>query len=216
MLKFEVVILGELGNNSYIVWDEKSMEGLVIDPSDNEGEIAERIERLKIKLKMVVLTHGHFDHVMGALELKLIYKAPIWGSVKDEFLLARQKETASYFLKREIEIPNLIKIDGNLDQVEEVTLGNEKLKIIRTPGHTPGGICLYYEKQGWLFSGDTLFADGLRGRTDFSYSSKDSIFKSLYRLMQLPEETRVLPGHDAETTIGKERGRYRFREENKT
>lgn len=209
MIKFEVLVLGQLETNCYIVWDEETKEGLVIDPADDGVGISEEIENKKIKLVGVVMTHGHFDHSLGALDLKLMYNVPIFVSEKDKFILDRQDETAKYFLKQELQIPNLIKIDKDLEGIKEIIFGESKLEVIKTPGHTPGSISLYSAKQDLLFSGDTLFKDS-RGRTDFKYGSTKNIFESLRKLMKLPEETDVYSGHGEATTIGREKERYVF------
>ena len=209
MIKFEVLVLGQLETNCYLVWDEETKEGLVIDPADDGVAISEELMDKGINLVGVVMTHGHFDHSLAALDLKLMYKVPIYISEKDKFLLDRQDETAEHFLKMNIKTPNILKIDKNLEEIRDVSFGKSKLEIIKTPGHTPGSICLYSKKQKLLFSGDTLFKD-LRGRTDFKYGSTKKIFKSLKKLMELPEETDVYPGHGEATTIGREKERYIF------
>lgn len=210
MIKFEVLVLGQLETNCYIVWDEETKQGIVIDPADDGTGISEEIESKEIKLVGVVMTHGHFDHALGALDLKLIYHLPVYVSSKDKFILDRQEETAKYFLKTELQIPNLIKIDKDLEEITEINFGESRLEVIKTPGHTPGSVCLYSSKQKLLFSGDTLFKDS-RGRTDFKYGSTKKIYESLRKLMELPEETDVFSGHGEPTTIGREKERYVFK-----
>jgi glyoxylase-like metal-dependent hydrolase (beta-lactamase superfamily II) len=214
MLSWEKIVIGELETNCYLVWDEDTKECLVIDPADDGVSISEWINDKNLKVKTIFLTHGHFDHSLGALDLKLIYDVDFGCSSEDAFLLDRQDETAKHFLKKEIQVPNFIKIDIDLDKIKEFELGEEKIEVIKTPGHTPGSVCFYYkptlpslENGGFLLSGDTLFS-GLRGRTDFSYGSTKNIFKSLKKLMKLKKETLVLPGHGEETTIERESKRY--------
>ena len=103
--------LGEVSTNCYLVWEEKNKDCLIIDAADNGVFISEEIEKLRLKPIMIMATHGHFDHVMGVLALKLIYKIPFACSSKDEFLLNRQQETAEFFLGHKVETPNLVKID---------------------------------------------------------------------------------------------------------
>lgn len=218
MIRYEKVVIGELDTNCYLVWNEDTKECLVIDPADDGVSISEEINHLNLKVKYVFLTHGHFDHCLGALDLKLIYNADFGCSSKDAFLLDRQDETAKHFLKREIQVPNFIKIDIDLDKLESFELGDDVFEVIKTPGHTPGSVCFkstppspsFDERRGekkLLFSGDTLFF-GLRGRTDFKYGSTKKIFESLKKLMKLNPDTLVLPGHGEETTIERESRRY--------
>lgn len=214
MIKYEVLVMGELQTNCFLVWEELSKEAIVIDAADDGVMISEEVEKRGLKLKYVLTTHGHFDHNLGALDLKLIYNIPYCANKKDLFLLKRQKETVKHFLKMEIKTPNLEKIDIDLDKIKEIKIGNEILEIIKTPGHTPGSVCFYkkptlpsLKKGGYLFSGDTLFKE-CRGRTDFEYGSTEKIFKSLNKLMKLPENTIVLSGHGEETTIGREKPKY--------
>jgi len=207
MLKYEKVVIGELETNCYFVWDEETKECLVIDPADDGVGISEEINNKRLKIKAIFLTHGHFDHSLGALDLKLIYNVDFACSQKDVFLLDRQDETAKYFLKRKIQVPNFIKIDIDLNKIKEFKLGKEKIEIIKSPGHTPGSVCFYSKTEKLLFSGDTLFA-GYRGRTDFKYGSTKKIFESIKKLIKLDKNTLVLPGHGQETTIEKESKRY--------
>ncbi len=214
MIKYEVLVMGELQTNCYLVWDEFSKEAVVIDAADDGVMISEEVEKRSLKLKYILATHGHFDHNLGVLDLKLIYNIPYCASKKDLFLIKRQKETAQHFLKMAIKTPNLDKIEIDLDKEKKIELGSEVLEIVKTPGHTPGSICFYkkptppsLEKGGLLFSGDTLFRD-CRGRTDFEYGSTENIFVSLRKLMKFPEDTVVMSGHGEETTIGREKPKY--------
>lgn len=207
MLRYEKIVIGMLSTNCYLVWDEDTKECLVIDPADDGVSISEEINSKKLKVKAIFLTHGHLDHSLGALDLKLIYNVDFGCNSEDKFILDRQDETAKYFFKEKNPPPNFVKIDIDLDKIKSFKLGNEVLEIIKTPGHTPGGVCFYNKKNKLLFSGDTLFA-GLRGRTDFKYGSTPKMFESLNNLMKLPKDTLVLPGHGEETTIEKESKRY--------
>lgn len=213
MIKFETLVLGDLETNCYIVWDEKTKQCLIIDPADDGVGVSEEIQARSLTPIGVLVTHAHFDHILGALDLKLIYKVPFYCSSKDEFLLNRQSKTASHFLKRKITIPNFEKIDMDLNEIDEIRLGDEVFQVFKTPGHTPGSVCLYSEDSKLLFSGDTLFFQ-LRGRTDFSYGSTKQIYKSLAKLMKLPADTEVYSGHGEMTTIGTESAKYVFRDEN--
>ncbi|MFA6007344.1 MAG: MBL fold metallo-hydrolase [Candidatus Shapirobacteria bacterium] len=201
MLKYEVLILGELRTNCYLLWEEKNKECVIIDAADDGVAISDEIERLGLKVKYILATHGHFDHNLGVLDLKLIYKIPYCASLKDWFLLERQQETAKHFLKMDIKVPNLEKIDIDLDRVEEIELGREKIKIIKTPGHSPGGVSFLAGE--WLFDGDLIFAEGLQGQSSHTYSSTKDIYKSIGEILKLPEDTVILPGHGEETTVAR-------------
>lgn len=162
MLEYKALLLGELRTNCYLLWDKESKECLVIDPADDGVAISEEIEILKLKLKGILLTHGHFDHSLGVIDLKLIYKAAIYMNSEDTFLIKRQKESAEYFLKRKVMVPNIIKIDKDLSKIKSIKVGKESLKVIKSPGHSPGSVSFYNKENKLLFSGDTLFL-GCRG-----------------------------------------------------
>jgi glyoxylase-like metal-dependent hydrolase (beta-lactamase superfamily II) len=203
MFKYEVLVLGELQTNCYLLWDEDSKEAVVIDAADDGVAISEEIQRLDLKLKYILATHGHFDHNLGALDLKLIHKVPYAASQKDWFLLERQQETAKHFLKMEIRVPNLKNIDINLDNLDKIELGGKEIKIIKSPGHTPGG--LVFLADNLLFSGDTIFAEGMSGKTIFQYSSDKDIQKSINVILNLSKNIEILSGHGEATTVAEAR-----------
>jgi glyoxylase-like metal-dependent hydrolase (beta-lactamase superfamily II) len=198
MFKYEVLILGELQTNCYLLWDDQTKEAVIIDGADDGVAISEEIEKLGLKPKYILATHGHFDHNLGALDIKLIYKIPYCASEKDMFLLKRQQETAIFFLKKDIKVPNIMKIDIDLDKEKEIKLGEGVIKILKCPGHTPGGLAFLADN--FLFSGDTVFADGMLGRTDFEYSRIDDLNKSIKEILNLPKDTIILSGHGEATT----------------
>jgi len=183
--------LGELQTNCYLVFDELTKEAIVIDPADEANFISEKILTQNINLKAVVATHGHFDHILATWELQLAFNVPLFISKKDVKIAKNMQSSASYWLKRKI----IERPPGNIKYLEkEISFGEEKLKVILCPGHTPGGVSLYSKKEKIAFTGDTLFADGI-GRTDFSYSSKSDLEKSIDKLKKLPENTIIYPGH---------------------
>lgn len=193
------LIVGQLQANCYLAVCSETNEGIIIDPGDSGDFISEKILSLKIKPKAIILTHGHFDHMMAAEELRLNFKIPILLHQEDRFLLKKAKQSATYFGfgGEEILVPRQVKFvkDGEI-----IEFAQEGLKVIHTPGHTPGGISLYSEKAGVLFSGDLLFRDGV-GRTDFSYSSAEKLNSSLKKIFKLPAETMVYPGHGEEFVL---------------
>jgi len=195
-MRIECLIVGQLQTNCYLVWNQISKKAIIIDPGDDADYILHKIQDLGLKPKLIIATHGHFDHVLAVTELKLAFQIPFLIHQADLFLIRRVSETAKYFtgLKADPFLPP----DRFIKEKDQLKFGQEKLKVIETPGHTPGSICLY--QKGTLFSGDTLFASGT-GRTDFSYASSEELKISLKKLFQLPLKTVVYPGHGQKTTI---------------
>lgn len=189
------LVVGSLGTNCYLVWDE-NLNSLIIDPGDAGDFIIQKVTEFKLKPRFIIATHGHFDHVLAAQELKLTFSIPFLIHRADLFLLKRTQGSIRYFLGFNTGLPP--KPDGFVKDGDKIKFGGENLQIIETPGHTPGSICLY--GSGVLFSGDSLFADGF-GRTDFSYSSREDMKNSLAGLLKLPSQTIIYPGHGESTTI---------------
>lgn len=202
MLKYERLVLGDLMTNCYLVWDEESKEAVVIDPADSGVEISEEIQRRQLKPITIVATHGHFDHILGALDLKLIYNLPLAMHFGDLFLVKRMRESAEFFLKRRIRTPNIEAVEIDLTRAKAIRLGEYRLKILKTPGHTPGGLCFYSPEGGWIITGDTVFAGEMYGETTHEYSSKAVLNNSLLKIFELPNNVLILPGHGDETTVG--------------
>ncbi len=191
--------------NCYIVQDEETKETMVIDPGAEPEKIIEMLDILDAKLKYIYLTHCHGDH-MGALkELKdakggkiLIHRDDVEGLYNKEISLT------DYIGIHEIKLEP----DSRVDDNDKIHIGNIEFQIIHTPGHTAGGSCLYNEKEKLLFSGDTLF-HGTWGRTDLPTSNFQDIMKSIItRILTLPNQTIVYPGHGKSTMIGEEKPIY--------
>lgn len=186
--------------NTYLVYDEKTFEGVLIDLADNVEKVQEYVENLKIKLKYVILTHCHADHMTGLKEIKkiypqvkiLIHEIDAVGLTQDEINLCSDLEVE----------PNFIEADRTLKDGDIIEVGNLKIKVIHTPGHTAGSISLYVEDA--LFSGDTLFRRSY-GRTDLPTGNELEIMNSIKKLLKLPNETIVYPGHEQITKIGEEK-----------
>ena len=193
--------LGQLQANCYLLIKDNNC--LIIDPGDEAQFILEQLLRNKLNLIGIMATHGHFDHVMAIGEIQLSINAPIYFNFKDQFLIDRTRETAEHFLGCKPVVMPIIN-RNNLDNKNSLIIGDFKMKIIHTPGHTPGGISIYFPDDHLVFTGDTLFKDGI-GRYDFSYCSKSDLKRSLATLLNLPRETRVYPGHGEETTINDEK-----------
>ena len=204
-MRIEKLVVGQLQTNCYLVWDEKSGEAVIIDPADDADYIIRKIQDFELKPKLILATHGHFDHVLAVPELKLAYGIPFLMHEADLFLLKRSRETAKFFTRLEADpplMPNKFLKEGDL-----IKFGKEKLKVIETPGHSPGGVSFF--NRGVIFDGDTLFYRGI-GRYDFSYASRDDLFASIKKLFKLPDKTIVYPGHGEETTVGEEKKHFRF------
>lgn len=197
ILKFQ---LGELAANCYFLIE--GSECLVIDPADDASFILEELSRRRLKLVGLLATHGHFDHVMAVGEIQASLDIPLYIFKEDQFLIDRLEETAEHFLKHEQIVIKPTKI-GYLNE-GNIKVGGFEFKVMRTPGHTPGAACFYFNKEKIVFTGDTLF-QGAIGRFDFSYCDKGDLKRSLESLFELPDRTKVLPGHQEETTIALEK-----------
>ncbi|MCX5776024.1 MAG: MBL fold metallo-hydrolase [Candidatus Firestonebacteria bacterium] len=193
------VIVGDIYTNCYLVADPESKEGVVIDPGADFDKIWKNIEKYGIIVKKIVATHGHYDHLGAVNELRKKTKA-VFLIHKEDVIFAEHPETNGSALFGDGTVS--AKADAFLKEGDVVKTGKVELKVIHTPGHSPGGICLYTE--GELFSGDTLFLNSIGG-TDFPNASYKLIMDSLAKLMKLPEATRVYPGHGQYTTIGEEK-----------
>jgi hydroxyacylglutathione hydrolase len=194
--------VGPLSCNCTILGDEHTHEAIVIDPGDEVGRINRRLTELGLKLKQILVTHGHIDHVGGALKLKKLTGAPIFMNENDLPQLALMEAQAAWL---GIATPETAPPDGRL--IDGATVGTEHFPatVLHTPGHTQGSICLHFVPLKLLIAGDTLFAGSI-GRTDLPGGDSEQIMDSLHsRLMALPDETNVLPGHGSVTTIGEER-----------
>jgi len=157
------------------------------------------IQRNDLTPRLIIGTHGHFDHLMSVLELKLAFNIPFYLHKDDEFLLDRLDSTAMHFLQLDPGPPP--DIDAYLKNKADIKVGDISLKVIHTPGHTPGSICLHEAKEKIIFVGDVIFKDGMEGRTDFSYSDKSKLKKSIRLILKLPKETTVFSGHGEETSV---------------
>lgn len=198
-LHIEQLVLGQLQTNCYIVWDDKTQEAIIIDPADEGDLISQRILELQLDPKYIVLTHAHFDHVLGLLEVKLNFDLPILMHRADKFLLESLPQRARHWLQREVLSPPLA--DKYIDENFILEFGNLEFRTLLTPGHTPGSICLYNDQI--IFSGDLIFKNAI-GRTDFSYSSPSQMQESLQKISKLDQNLIIYPGHGERTKIKNE------------
>ena len=185
--------LGALNTNAYLVFCPKTRAGLIIDPADEANFLSEKILREKIKPLAIVATHGHFDHLLAANELQLAFGIPFLIHQNDQKILSTLQKSASWHLRRKMseEPPKKLSF---LKEGEKICFGKEWLTVIELPGHTPGSIGLYNFSQKILFSGDTIFKDGV-GRADFAYSSPESLTQSLQKIREKFAGFRIFPGH---------------------
>jgi glyoxylase-like metal-dependent hydrolase (beta-lactamase superfamily II) len=198
----ETFPVGPLACNCTLLGDPESGEAIVIDPGDEVGRIHRRLTELGLKLKQILVTHAHIDHVGGALKLKRLTGAPILLNENDLPLLKMMGMQASWV---GMETPETAPPDESLTDGLLVGLERYPAQVIHTPGHTQGSICLHFAPLKLLVAGDTLF-EGSIGRTDLPGGNYGQIIDSIHsRLLPLPNETRVLTGHGPETTIGQER-----------
>jgi hydroxyacylglutathione hydrolase len=203
----ETFPVGPLQCNCTILGDEQAGEAIVIDPGDEIGRIHRRLNELGLKLKQILVTHAHIDHVGGALKLKRLTGAPILFNQNDLPQIKIMEEQAGWL---GIATPETAPPDEPLNDGEIVGLASCPAQVIHTPGHTQGSVCLQFVPLNLLVAGDTLFAGSI-GRTDLPGGNYDQIMDSIQsRLLPLPNETKVLPGHGPATTIGVERGRNPF------
>ena len=198
-MKIITLPVGQMGTNCYLI--ESDGEVGIIDPGDDGDYIIRKIQDLEAKPVWVASTHGHFDHVLAVSELCLSLNIPFYLNPQDDFLLKKAKNNAEYFLGTSVD-PILIK-SLPLSSAKKLKVGKVEFKIIETPGHTPGSICLYCKKEKVIFDGDLIFEGGMVGRTDFEYCSKGNLKKSIKKIFKLPEETIIYPGHGEESTLGK-------------
>ena len=198
----EILPVGPLQCNCSVIGDEHSREAMVIDPGDNIEQIMGIVERNGLTVKQIVVTHAHIDHVGGAMKLKQRTGAPILLNQNDEMLLKMLDVQAAWVGMR---APGPVAIDQSLADADRITVGAIDATVIHTPGHTEGSVCLYFPAEQKLIAGDTLFAGSI-GRTDLPGGSVEKIMRSLHsKVLALPDETIVVPGHGELTTIGEER-----------
>lgn len=201
-MKFESLEVGRSRTNTYIVYDEQSLEALIIDPGDAPKVILDMLRTKHLQPKGIILTHHHFDHIGAVKKLKKEYGCPIYIHKDDQPALEAQATQFGSFLVPRIKI----QADKLLKDGDMISVGKVSLKVVHTPGHTPGSICLELVGEKVAFTGDTVFARGI-GRTDFNGGNELEMFKSLYeKVNQWPDDVTIYPGHGRVATMAQVRG----------
>lgn len=198
-MQIKTVVVGMLHTNCYILADEKNKVCAVIDPGTASEKILNEVEEEGLKVTHILLTHGHFDHIIAAPAIQRKTGAKLYISKNDEWMLDPNVARHAAYVRETYAKPQ---VDGYLKEGETVTVGDLKLSVLETPGHTAGSVCLLCENQ--MFSGDTLFCESC-GRTDLESGSMDDMLHSLKKLALLPDDYHVYPGHEMATTLSHER-----------
>ncbi len=201
MIVVKGISVGRLFSNSYLVFDSELKEGVLIDAGDEAEKIAWLVDHFDIEVKGIYLTHGHFDHALAIRDLKEELGCGFYVHKADEGVLASVPSDAEFFLG--IKVPALPEPEGWISDGQTIRVGKYYMKVIHTPGHTPGSVCFLLDR--YVFTGDTLFAGSI-GRTDLHGGSLELLLSSIKtRLLTLPEDFVVYPGHGPSTTIGAEK-----------
>lgn len=203
-MKIELITVGMFQSNCFIPYCEEKREAVIIDPGDEGDRILSIVEDKKLEVKYIINTHAHIDHVSALASVSKSIKAPVLMHKEDVFIYENLSYQSSMF---GLEAPHGVPISRFLEDGEEILFGGLKLRVIHTPGHSPGSIALIADdEQPWvIFSGDTLFRGSI-GRTDLFGGNFDQIMDSLREVfLPLPDDTVVYPGHGEPTTIGEEK-----------
>lgn len=197
-----ILPVGPLQCNCSIIGDEATREAMVIDPGDEIASVLATVQKHNLQVKQIVITHAHIDHVGGAMKLRAATGAPILLNQNDSTLVKMLDVQAAWI---GVDDPGNVEIDHSIGELDKIQAGSLVANVMHTPGHTEGSVCLYFPAQHKLIAGDTLFAGSI-GRTDLPGGSFEKIISSLHeKVLSLPDETIVVPGHGPLTTIGEER-----------
>ncbi len=198
----EILPVGMLQCNCSVFGDEQTREAMVVDPGDDVGEVLGIVRRHGLTVKAIVITHAHIDHIGGAQKLKQATGAPVYMNPNDTALQKMLDVQAQWLGMPPVE---RVEIDQPAKDGDRLVLGATEVHVMHTPGHTQGSISLWLPSEGKLVAGDTLFRDSI-GRTDLPGGDGAQILRSIHeKLLPLPEETVVVPGHGPNTTIGREK-----------
>lgn len=194
-------VIGMIGTNCYLVFQQETREAVVIDPAENAPFILNWCKELQVTPVAVLLTHGHGDHIGGVEDLLRAFRVPVYAGREEEALLKDPYLNLSADFGQAVSIKDAVLLEDG----QELNLLGCTWKVLATPGHTRGSVCYYLEEEKLLFSGDTLFCESY-GRTDFPTGSSRELMRSIQeKLLVLPDEVKVYPGHESDTTIGHEK-----------
>lgn len=200
-LNIQQLVLGMVQTNCYLVTNSKERQTIIIDPADQTDTITSKLTAMGVKPVAIFLTHGHFDHMLAADALRKRYEIPVYALDREEEILTDAGKNLSAHWSH----AHTMSADRYVKDGEKLQIAGFEAEVLHTPGHTVGSCCYYFSNEEVLFSGDTLFAESV-GRTDFPTSSAAKMRESLKRLLfELPEQTKVYPGHGEMTTIGHEK-----------
>ena len=201
-MKIKKYVVGMIGTNCYLVINEETKESVMVDPGAYPAKVKNAVKEQGLKLKAVLLTHAHFDHIMGLSDVMEDVKVPVYVEEADlPMMTDGESNLSSTYVRGGYRFEEAVPVSDG----QQLEIAGFQFRVIHTPGHTKGSCCYYLKDEGVLFSGDTVFY-GSVGRTDFPGGSTAEIVRSLHKLVDsLPEETEVFPGHDASTTIGYEK-----------
>jgi hydroxyacylglutathione hydrolase len=198
----EILPVGMLQCNCSIFGDEATRDAVVIDPGDDIDAIRAVLDRHGLKVTAIIITHAHIDHIGGAAKLKKLTGAPVYMNGNDQGLYSLMDIQAAWL---GVATPDVTSVDVNAREGATVKLGETAMDILHTPGHTEGSICIWIPSENKLIAGDTLFRESI-GRTDLPGGDSRAILRSIHeKLLVLPEDVRVFPGHGPSTTIGWEK-----------
>lgn len=202
MLSFKNFCFGNKFSNTYLVWDEDNRNAAIIDCGNRAATIADFVDEKGLVVTHTILTHAHYDHVLYIDEYRSEFpEAAIAIGAPDVELLSDVQGNVSYLFG---DSRIFTGVDTLLCEGDELMLGKSRIKVLLTPGHTPGCICLYSEENKLMFTGDTIFANGGFGRTDFKYGDFDALRSSLRRILSMDREITILAGHGGASKIGYE------------
>ena len=197
MVNLDIIVVGILSVNCYLVWNSETKEAYVVDPGADAALIEKRVAALGLTPRAILMTHGHVDHLLAVPSLTKKWQVPVWIHAEDVSLYQSPDNALLPWIPAAENLPAPVPEIPVIDGLE--------FTLLHTPGHTRGGVCFYFPNEKFVLTGDTLFK-GTHGRTDFPGGSQKQIMHSIHNILfKLPDETKVYPGHHGASTIGNEK-----------